>query len=464
VPSSGRRVGPAVEAVVAAFVVAFVGLVVVLPPAAGEAAEGPRVLRTDVDDAITPVIADHVGESIERAEDGGYDLLVIELDTPGGLDESMRDIITDVLDAEVPVAVYVSPQGARAASAGALIALSAHVAAMAPGTAIGASTPVDLGGGEVADKVVNDAAAYAEALAEQRGRNVEVAADMVRDGRSLPVDEAVEAEVVDLEARSLVVLLDRVDGLVVDVGPEDRPSTLRTADAAVDDYDMGWFRRIQQTLANPNLVFIFLSLGTLALVYELATPGVGAGGVVGGTLIVLGLFSLAVLPVRAAGLLLLLLAAAMFVAELFAPGLGVAAAGGTGALVLSAVFLFREAPGLDVSMAVVTPVALVVGGAVVVAGRVVVHSRRAPSTLTGPGLLVGQVATVRGAGPAGGQVFLEGAWWSAHSTGPPVDEGSVVRVVDVDGLDLLVEPVTLPADEPAPDDNSFDNRGRQDHE
>lgn len=455
-PSSGRHVGPAVGAIVAAF--AVVGVASLAPSASGQAADGPRVLRTTVDDAITPVIADHVADSIERAEDGGYELLVIELDTPGGLEESMRDVIADVLDAEVPVAVYVSPQGARAASAGALIALSAHVAAMAPGTAIGASTPVDLGGGEVDDKVVNDAAAYAEALAELRGRNVDVAAEMVREGRSLPVHDAVSEDVVDLEAASLGELLDRVDALVVEVGPENRPATLRTADAAVDDHDMGWFRSVQQTLANPNLVFLFLSLGTLGLLYELATPGVGAGGVVGATSLVLGLFSLAVLPVQAAGVLLLLVAAAMFVAEMFAPGIGVAAAGGTGALVLSAIFLFRDVPGLEVSMAVVAPVAVVVGGAVVLAGRLVVRSRHAPSTLTGPGRFVGRTVTVRRAGAAadqGGQAFLEGAWWRVRTMGPPVQQGTVVRVVDVDGLDLLVEPV--------PDDHPPDNR-RNDHE
>jgi membrane-bound serine protease (ClpP class) len=466
VPSSGRQVGPAVGAGVAAIALALVGLVVLASPASAQAGERPRVLRTTVDDPITPVIADHVAESIERAEDGGYELLVIELDTPGGLDESMRDIITDVLNAEVPVAVYVSPGGARAASAGALIALSAHVAAMAPGTAIGASTPVDLGGGEVEDKVVNDAAAYAEALAELRGRNVEVAAEMVREGRSLPVEDAVDADVVDMEVRSLAELLESVDGLVVDVGSENRPVTLRTADAAVDDHDMGWFRRVQQTLANPNLVFLFLSLGTLGLLYELATPGVGAGGVVGATSLVLGLFSLAVLPVRAAGVLLLLVAVAMFVAEMFAPGIGVAAAGGTGALVLSAVFLFRDAPGLEVSMAVVAPVAVVVGGAVVLAGRLVVRSRHAPSVLTGAGLLVGKTATVRragAAGNAGSQAFIEGAWWRIRSTGAPVDEGSVVRVVGVDGLDLLVEPAAPVSDRPDSDEDQLDNRGK-DHE
>src|SRR5690606_27147772 len=252
----------------------------------------------------------------------------------------------------VPVVVYVSPQGARAGSAGALITLAAHVAGMAPGTAIGASTPVDLEGGEVSDKVVNDAAAYAEAVAELRGRNTEVAVDMVREGRSLPVAEALELGVVDVEAATLADLLDEIDGTVVEVGTDERRVTLATAGVTVDDYEMGLFRRIQQTLADPNLAFLFLSIGTLGLIYELATPGLGAGGVVGVTCILLALFSLSVLPVSAVGLLLLLVSAAMFVAELFAPGIGVAAAGGTLTLLLSGVFLFRDAPGLQVSMAV----------------------------------------------------------------------------------------------------------------
>lgn len=184
-PSTGRHGGTTISAVVATLAAALVCLIGAGSPAFAQT-EKPRVLRTTVEGAITPVIADHIHDAVKRAEDGGYDLLVVELDTPGGLDSSMRKIIRDILDAEVPVAVYVSPRGARAASAGALIALSAHVAAMAPGTAIGASTPVELDGGEVNDKVVNDAAAYAEALAELRGRDAKVAEEMVRDGRSLP--------------------------------------------------------------------------------------------------------------------------------------------------------------------------------------------------------------------------------------------------------------------------------------
>jgi membrane-bound serine protease (ClpP class) len=435
----------------------FLGLLGSVPPAGAQERGEGSVLRTTVDGPITPVIADHLVDAVARAEGESYAALVVELDTPGGLDTSMREIIQGLLEAEVPVVVYVSPQGARAGSAGALITLSAHVAAMAPGTAIGASTPVELEGGEVSDKVVNDAAAYAEAIADLRGRNADVAVDMVRDGRSLAVDEAVDLDVVDLVALSLPDLLRRLDGRVVEVGDDPRPVTLRTANADVDDYQMGLFRRIQQTLADPNLAFLFLSLGTLGIIYELATPGMGAGGVVGVTLILLAFFSLAVLPVSVVGILLLVLAAAMFVAELFAPGVGIAAAGGTGALVLSGIFLFRDTPGLEVSLAVVAPVAAVVGGAVVVAGRLVLRSRRARSTLTGSGLLVGRVATVRRARSTTGLAFVEGAWWNVRSTGRPLDEGSAVRIIDMDGLDLVVEPLRGSVPEP-------DNQGPKDHE
>ncbi len=454
-PRTGRHMGSAVPAVIAAVGFALVCVAGWASPVSGRPAEG-RVLRTTVDGAITPVMADHVHDAIGRAERDRYELLVVELDTPGGLDRSMREIIQDVVDAEVPVAVYVSPSGARAASAGALIVLSAHVAAMAPGTAIGASTPVDLGGGEVDDKVVNDAAAYAEALADLRDRDAGVAAEMVRDGRSLAVEDAVEAGVVDLATGSVGELLDEIDGLVVEVGPESRSATLRTAGVPVDDHEMGWLRRIQQALADPNLAFLFLSLGTLGIVYELASPGVGAGGVVGVTLVVLGLFSLSVLPVSAVGVLLLAVAAAMFVAELFAPGLGVAAAGGTGALLLAGVFLVRDTPGLEVSMAVVAPVALVVGAAVVLAGRLVVRARRAPSALTGPGVLVGQVVTVTGRGPVR-QVFVEGAWWRVRGEGSPPDDGSVVRIVGVDGLDLVVDDVEDQSEDNGPEDQRQDD-------
>ncbi len=400
---------------------------------------GPRVLVATVDGPITPVIVDHVDAALDTAERRGHEAAIVTIDTPGGLDESMRKIVQRILSGRVPVVVYVSPQGARAASAGAIITFAAHVAVMAPGTAIGASTPVDLEGGDVERKVVNDAAAFAESLARLRGRNVEFAVDTVREGRSAAADEALEIGAVDLVARSLPELLDELDGRAVQLSADGDRAVLRTADARVDDFDMGLFRRIQQVLANPNLAFLFLSLGTLGIIYEIASPGVGAGGVLGVVLILLALFSLAVLPVNAVGLLLLVVAAALFLAELFAPGVGIAAAGGAVALLLSGVFLFREVPGLEVSLAVVAPVAAVVGGAVILAGRLVVRSRRVGSTTTGPGLYRGRVATVRRQSGGRGQAFVEGAWWNVRAPGVSLTEGDEVRVVDVDGLDLVVE-------------------------
>jgi membrane-bound serine protease (ClpP class) len=419
-------------------------------PAAGPAAvqAGPRVLATTVSGAITPVIANHLADAVQRAERGGYDALVVRLDTPGGLDTSMRKIVQRFLGARLPVIVHVSPAGARAASAGAIITFAAHLAAMAPGTAIGAATPVDLEGGDLADKVINDAAALAESIARERGRNVEFAVDTVRTGRSAAAVEAVEVGAVDFLAASLTEVLVEADGRTVGLAPDGRTATVRTAGAAVDEFDLSLFRRIQQALADPNLAFVFMSLGTLGLVYELASPGVGVAGALGVMFVLLGLFSLSVLPVNAVGLLFLLLAAALFVAELFAPGIGIAAAGGSLALVLSAVFLFRDIPGFGVSAAVLGPVVVTMGGATVLAGRLAVRSRHAAPT-TGTAPLVGRTVTVRAAEGATGQALVDGAWWRVRSAGGQgLAAGDEVRVVAVEGLDLVVEPVARSPAEP----------------
>jgi membrane-bound serine protease (ClpP class) len=417
---------------------------------------GPRVLVTTIDDAITPVIADHLGDGVERAARDGYQAYVVQLDTPGGLDISMRHIIQDFLDAGVPVVVYVSPPGARAASAGALITFSAHVAAMAPGTAIGAATPVDLEGGDLGDKAVNDAAALAESVARLRGRNVEFAVDTVRQARSAPVDEALELGAIDVVAATLSELLEGIDGTEVTLAGGEMV-TLATADAVVERFDIGFFRQVLQWLADPNLAFLFLSVGTLGLIYELASPGVGAGGVVGASLIILAMFSLSVLPVDAVGVLFLLLAAALLVAELFVPGVGVFATLGGVALVLSGLFLFRGTAGLEVSLLVTLPTALLVGGGTVVAGRLALRARRAPSTTTGKGALVGRVVTVQRSEGSTGQAHVDGTWWNLRSTGPPLEPGDQLRVRSVDGLDLVVEPTVA-----EPNDMSDKQEGADD--
>lgn len=416
---------------------------------AAHAQGGPTssVLVTTVAGPITPVIARHIDDGIAQAERDGSAAYIIELDTPGGLDASMREIVQDILASEVPVIVYVSPQGARGASAGAIIAFAAHVAAMAPGTAIGAATPVGGQGGEDLDaKVVNDAVAYATALAELRGRDVEFIAETVSDGRSASASEALELGAIDVVANSLAELLEAVDGTQVDVGPTSRQVPLDTLGARVERHEMGVLRSIQQFLADPNVAFLLLSVGTLGLIYELATPGLGVGGALGATFILLAMFGLAVLPVGVAGIMFLVLAAALFVAEVAAPGIGLAAAGGVLSMVLSGIFLIEDAPGIEISAAVIVPTAVVLGSFVVIAGRIAMRSRLVLSSTTGPGLLVGQQATVP-LGGTGGQVFIQGAWWGIRPANPEtvVAKGSRVEVVGLDGLTLIVEPLPTPS-------------------
>jgi membrane-bound serine protease (ClpP class) len=413
----------------------------VLASATGARAQAATVLVTEVDGVITPVIADHIREGLTRARDEEHQAFLIELNTPGGLDASMRHIIQAFLGADVPVVVHVAPSGARAASAGALITMAAHIAAMAPGTTIGAATPVDLQGGrDVERKIIEDAAAYAESLARVRGRNTEFAVEAVREGRAVTADRAEEIGVVDVLASNRAQLLEEIDGEVVTLANGDEV-TLQTQGARMVSYELGTFRSILQWLADPNLAFLFMSLGTLAIIYELANPGFGGGAVVGVILILLALFALAVLPVNVLGALLLLLAAILFAVEIFTPGVGVGAAGGTASLILGGLFLFRGRVGVDPE--VLIPVAIVVGGGTMLAGRLAWRTRRLAAT-TGAGGLLGEVAEVRSATGTTGQVMVQGAWWKAKTRGEPLREGTTARVVEVDGLDLVVEEEKAP--------------------
>lgn len=416
------------------------------PATAG--AQDSDVLVARVEGPITPVVASHLSEGVERAEREGHAAFLVEMDTPGGLDTSMREIIKSFLGARVPVVVYVAPRGARATSAGAIIGLSAHVLAMAPGTNIGAATPVNLSGEgaeEVGDKIVNDAAAYAEAVARERGRDETFARESVTEGRSEPAEEAEEIGVADLLAADRGALLEELDGTAVEL-PGDRRVELATADAGTVSHEMGFFRSVRQRLADPNITFLFMSLGSLALIYELANPGIQVAGIAGVILIVLGLFSLAVLPVNVAGVLFLLLAVGLFVAEIFAPGIGVFAAGGGASLVLAAIFLFRGSVGVDLWVAL--PSAVVVVGAVLLAGRLVVRAQRG-SSATGEGSLVGRTGTLREAEGRTGRVVIDGTWWSVESPGAALESGQDVRVTEMRGIKLIVEPQP---EEPAPEE------------
>lgn len=400
---------------------------------------GSRVLVTDVDGAITPVVADHLSAGLERAAGGGYAAYLLVLDTPGGLVTSMRDIVTDILASPVPVIVYVSPDGARAASAGAVITLAAHVAIMAPGTTIGAATPVDAEGGDVERKVVSDAAAQAVALAELRGRDVGFAADMVREGRSAAVEEALRLGVVDARAVSVADALAVADGREVAVAG-DRRAVVATDGAELVRHDFGPLQSLLQVLANPTLAYLLLTVGVLGLLFELVSPGLGVAGAVGGLSLVLGLFGVAILPVTAVGVILLLAAAALFAAELFAPGFVGFALGGVAALGLAAVFLIDDAAGVSVDLSAALPTAVLVGALVVLAGRLVLRSQRRSSARSGADALVNRRVSVRDTQGTVGRAFVEGAWWRVRSAGPPLCDDSEARVLRLDGLDLIVDP------------------------
>jgi membrane-bound serine protease (ClpP class) len=413
----------------------------------------PRVLVAEIATPITPVVADHIEEGLERAADGGYAAYVIELDTPGGLVVAMRDIVSDILASPVPVIVYVAPDGARAASAGAVITLAAHVAVMAPGTSVGAATPVGMEGEEATDKIINDMAAYTKALAELRDRDREFAEEMVREGRAIDVGEAVEIGAVDGRAESLAGALAVADGLEVTVVGE-RTVTVATQDAVVERHDMGTFRQVLQFLADPNIAFLLLTIGTLGLIYELASPGIGFAGATGLIALILALFSLSVLPVTAVGVLLLALAAALFLAEVFAPGVAGFGFGGAVVLVLAALFLFDDASGVSVDLWAAVPLAVVMFIAVVVIGRVALRTRRAPSTTTGADLLIGRQLKVREADGRDGTAYAIGSWWSLRSIGPPLQAGAEVLVTGIDGLVLLVDPRARPDEETRKDEES----------
>lgn len=398
----------------------------------------PVVLVTSLDGALSPVSANALIDAVTEAEERDAAALLVEIDTPGGLVTSMREVVQRFLNAEVPIITYVTPNGARAASAGTLITISGNVAAMAPTTTIGAATPVTLGGGEVGGKVVNDAASYAQAVAEARGRDTSFARDSVVTGASITADDALDRGVIDLIAPNRLTLLAQLDGTTVVLG-DGATVQLTLTNAAVVELDAGWTRAVLERVVDPNLTFVLLALGTLSLLVEFANPGIGAGGITGVILLLLAGFSLSLLPTTLVGVALLVLAAGLFIAELFVPGTGVLAAGGSVALVVAGLFLFDEASGLSVSQPVVLGVAAVVligSTALAVAAR---NAQSEPYRLDDE-QLVDRVVDVIVAHGDQGQAMVDGERWHVRTDEPPLERGMRVRVLERFGLTLLVEP------------------------
>jgi membrane-bound serine protease (ClpP class) len=421
------------------------GVLVVLAAAlfapAAHAATPPRVLAVEFDNDVNPVTADYVVDQIDRANDQRFDAIVILLDTPGGLADAMKDIYEAELASKVPVIVYVSPDGARAASAGVWIGQAADILAMAPQTNIGSSTPVSASGGEIPSdlrrKVINDAAKSLRALAEEHGRNGDWAEAAVRKADNLTAREALDMNVIDVIAPTLPALLNQIDGQKT----TPKGIVLNTAGAQVEHVEMSFWKRILDTLIDPNLIVILMSIGLLGITIELWSPGLILPGTVGAISLVIGLFGLQILPVSWAGVLLMLLAAGFFVAEAFVISHGALALAGAVAFVIGSLMLFDPAGdayqvSLPVALAVAATMALMVGLAV----AKIVQVRRT-SVVTGQEDLIGQVGVVRQALDPEGLVFVHGELWRARTDGEPVPPGDSVRVESLDdALTLKVAP------------------------
>ncbi len=428
----------------------WVWLVLLFAFLAAPAASAAEVLRLTVKGAIGPATAEYLEQGLGEAQAQGAELLVLVLDTPGGLDGAMRTMIQAILASPVPVAIYVSPQGARAASAGTYLLYAAHVAAMAPATNLGAATPVKLGGlpgggdegkdggGAMEHKLVNDAVAYIRSLAELRGRNAEWAEQAVRDAASLDAARALELGVIDVVAGDLGSLLEQLDGRTVKVAGGS--VTLHTRGATVRDFAPDWRAQLLALITDPNVAYILLLIGIYGLIFELANPGGFAPGVVGAICLLLALYAFQLLPVNYAGLALIALGIAFMVAEALVPSFGALGIGGVVAFVVGSVMLLdADVPGFTIAWPLIATLALTSAAFfIVVAGMAARAWRR--RVVSGAEELQGSRGEVL-------EPFVDGRGWiRVHSEtwqgvcNRPLRRGDRVRVVARDGLRLTVEP------------------------
>ena len=427
----------------------------------------------EIHGAISPASAAYFLRALDEAQKAKADLLVLKLDTPGGLDSAMRQMIQGILASPVPVATFVSPSGARAASAGTYILYASHVAAMAPGTNLGAATPVAIGiGGDAAKpaekkekaemekgkgsapsgsamekKAVHDAAAYIRSLAQLRDRNAEWAERAVRQAESLSAEEAAKLKVVDFIADDLTDLLQKADGRRVKVAAGE--ATLSLADAAVANVAPNWKEQLLAAIADPNIALILMMLGVYGLLFEFYSPGFGVAGIIGAISLLLALYALAMLPINATGALLLLLGIALMATEAFVPSFGAFGIGGIVAFVAGALMLIDgDLPGLDISLAFVVPLAATSALALFGIGAFALRARQRPA-VSGVEAMAGGTAEALEDFEREGWVLAFGERWNARSD-TPLARGARARIVKVEGLTLVVKP-----------EGNADNKGEQ---
>jgi membrane-bound serine protease (ClpP class) len=405
-------------------------------------AQAEEIVVASYEGVINPVAAEYVHDALASAQSSGAQALILKLDTPGGLDTSMRLIVKDITGSTLPVIVFVAPSGARAASAGVFITMAAHVAVMAPGTNIGAAHPVAMGGGEMdqtmKEKVENDSVAYIKSIAEQRRRNVAWAEDAVRKSVSVTEQEALRLKIIDFVADDLLALVRQLNGRTVAL--TNGSVTLRTDGALVREFPMGLRLELLKALSDPNIAYLLMTIGTIGILAELYNPGAILPGIVGAISLILAFYSLQSLPVSYAGVLLVLLGIIFFILEATVTSYGLLAIGGVVSMIFGSLMLIKsDADFLQISWSMIIPV---VGATAIlslfVVGMGLRAMRRAPQT--GQEGMIGAVGIAKTALSPHGKLAIHGELWDAVSD-TPVEPGTSARVLRVEGLTLYVTPV-----------------------
>ncbi len=420
-------------------------------------ASARTVLVAELDGAISPASAAYFARALDEAKQNRAELLILRLDTPGGLDSAMRSIIQGILTSPVAVATYVSPSGARAASAGTYLLYASHIAAMAPGTNLGAATPVAIGigtgrpsdegrrngqehgpsGSTMEKKAVQDAAAYLRSLAQLRSRNVKWAEQAVRNAESLSAQDALNLKVIDIVAEDVSDLLRQADGRKVRLS--DGEHKLALEGAAITGLQHNWKERLLMAVADPNIALILMMLGFYGLLFEFYTPGFGVAGVIGAIALLLALYGFAMLPINATGALLMLVGIALMAAEAYSPGLGMFGIGGVAAFVTGSLMLIdAEIPGMEISLALLIPLAAVSALVLTGIGGFALRARQRPA-VSGSESMVGSMAIALEDFEHEGWVQAFGERWHARSKSP-MARGMHAKILAVDGLTLVIQP------------------------
>jgi membrane-bound serine protease (ClpP class) len=404
------------------------------------AASSTTVEVLTVDGTIVPVIADYIDRGINQAEENGATVCIIELDTPGGLLDSTEKIVQSIMNADVPIVVYVSPKGAWAASAGTFITLSGHIAAMTPGTTIGAAHPVAAGGEEIPEdqmkKIVEFSAKWMRTIAEERGRNMEEAELAVTESKSFTDVDALEYNLIDLRADNLESLISQIDGWEVTLASGEEV-IIDTTDYGTTRNEMNAIEKFLQTISDPNIAYILFTLATIGLITEISNPGLVFPGVAGGVSLFLAFYSLGVLDAYWGGIALMLLAVGLFIAEYFTTSFGLLTAGGIASLVMGSLILFSYSPGIHVDIGLIIGVAVgFTAFAVFVLGAIIRGQRRRKAT--GAEGMIGTIAIAKTPLDPTGTVLAQGERWTAASEGGKVAPGEEVIITKVEALKLWV--------------------------